>query len=59
MLLTYFCKRGRHSDCPGEWPMGDPCDGNNDCSFDVSIRRCNCECHQAWQYPSYNHILYL
>jgi hypothetical protein len=45
--LTYFCKKGRHSDCPGEWPMGEPCVGIDDCSFDVIIKRCTCECHQS------------
>ncbi len=46
IFLTYFCKKGRHSDCPVEWPMGEPCGGINDCSFDVTIKRCKCDCHQ-------------
>ena len=45
-LITYFCKKGKHPDCPGEWPIGDS-DGNDDCSFNVIIKRCACECHRT------------
>ena len=56
--ITYFCKKGRHSDCPGEWPMEEPCNGNKDCSFDVALVRCKCECHQSGKDTSYRHILF-
>jgi len=47
MTLTFFCKRNRHAECPGEWPMGDSCGSDHDCSFDVKMSKCECSCH-AW-----------
>jgi hypothetical protein len=47
ILVTYFCKKGRHLDCPGDWPMAEQCNGSNDCSFDVVVEKCNCECHKS------------
>ena len=49
MLLTFFCKRGRHSDCPGEWPMDDRGRYDQDCSFDIKITKCICNCHNTNQ----------
>jgi len=45
MILTFFCKRNRHTECPGEWPMGDSCGSDHDCSFDVKMSKCECSCH--------------
>jgi hypothetical protein len=45
MLLTYFCKRGRHSDCPKEWPLADSCIDSGDCSFNIIVEKCKCSCH--------------
>ncbi len=45
MILTFFCKRGRHSDCPGEWPMDDRSRHDYDCSFDIKMIKCICNCH--------------
>jgi hypothetical protein len=45
MTLTFFCKRNRHTECPGEWPMGDACGSDHDCSFDVKMSKCECSCH--------------
>lgn len=45
MTLTFFCKRNRHTECPGEWPMGDSCGPDHDCSFDVKMSKCECSCH--------------
>ena len=44
-MLTFFCKRDRHGDCPGEWPVGESCGPNHDCSFDMKVIKCACECH--------------
>lgn len=44
-MLTFFCKRDRHGDCPGEWPVGESCGPDHDCSFDVKVVKCACECH--------------
>jgi len=49
MLLTFFCKRGRHSDCPGEWPMDYRGRYDHDCSFDIKITKCICNCHNTNQ----------
>ena len=46
MLLTFFCKRDRHSDCPGEWPVGESCNSDHDCSFDIRMTKCECDCHR-------------
>ena len=43
--LTFFCKRGRHIDCPGEWPVDGGCGPTHDCSFDIKMAKCLCECH--------------
>jgi hypothetical protein len=32
-------------DCPGEWPIGDSSGPTQDCSFDIKIVKCQCECH--------------
>lgn len=32
--------------------MAEQCNGSNDCSFDVIVEKCNCECHKSiicWQ----------
>ena len=44
-MLTFFCKRSRHVECPGEWPVGDACGPDHDCSFDMKMVKCACECH--------------
>ncbi len=44
-MLTFFCKRERHTDCPGEWPVGESCGPNHDCSFDMRMMKGTCECH--------------
>ena len=43
--LTFFCKRGRHEDCPGQWPEESVSGINHDCSFDVKMLVCQCRCH--------------
>jgi hypothetical protein len=45
MKLTFFCKRGFHNKCPGDWPVADESLHDHDCSFDVRKTRCLCECH--------------
>jgi hypothetical protein len=45
-MLTFFCKRDKHGDCPGEWPVGDACGPDHDCSFDMKMVKCSCECHE-------------
>ena len=45
-MLTFFCKRDKHGDCPGEWPVGEACGPDHDCSFDMKMVRCACECHE-------------
>jgi hypothetical protein len=45
MTLTFFCKRGRHGQCPGEWPMDDQSVADHDCSFDIKMTKCICDCH--------------
>jgi hypothetical protein len=45
-MLTFFCKRERHGDCPGEWPIGEACGPDHDCSFDMKMVPCACECHE-------------
>ena len=47
MLLTFFCKRDKHKECPGNWPMDETCGPDEDCSFDMKMERCECECHSA------------
>ncbi|WP_415283922.1 hypothetical protein [Candidatus Nitrososphaera sp. FF02] len=44
-MLTFFCKRDKHGDCPGEWPVGEACGPDHDCSFDMKVVKCACECH--------------
>jgi hypothetical protein len=46
-MLTFFCKRDRHGDCPGEWPVNEACGPNHDCSFDMKMVKCQCECHNG------------
>jgi hypothetical protein len=45
MTLTFFCKRGRHGQCPGKWPMDDRGGDDHDCSFDIKMTKCICDCH--------------
>jgi hypothetical protein len=45
MTLTFFCKRGRHGECPGEWPVDDRGRHDHDCSFDIKMTTCICNCH--------------
>lgn len=45
-MLTFFCKRNKHTDCPGEWPVGDACGPDHDCSFDMKMVKCACGCHE-------------
>jgi len=45
--LTFFCKRGWHADCPGEWPVTDAYGPTHDCSFDIKMAKCLCECHST------------
>jgi hypothetical protein len=39
--ITFFCKRGRHVECPGEWPVSDPTGTVQDCSFDIKMVNAN------------------
>lgn len=43
---TYFCKKDRHTDCPGELPINERCGPDHDCSFDIVMKKCECECHR-------------
>ena len=45
MFLTFFCKRDKHSDCPGSWPINEACGPDEDCSFDMKMIQCTCTCH--------------
>ncbi len=45
--LTFFCKRGNHSDCPGSWPTDSTGECTHDCSFDIALSPCGCECHNS------------
>jgi hypothetical protein len=45
LTITYFCKRGSHGDCPGEWPVGYENGSTHDCTFDIIIAKCSCQCH--------------
>jgi hypothetical protein len=47
MVVTFFCKRDRHTECPGEWPIGELCGSDYDCSFDIKMRECECNCHKG------------
>ena len=49
MFLTFFCKRDRHSDCPGRWPVNETCGPDEDCSFDTKMIPCDCTCHSSKQ----------
>lgn len=46
MFMTFFCKRDKHVDCPIKWPVNEMCGPNEDCSFDMKIIECECECHK-------------
>lgn len=46
LTVTYFCKRGSHGDCPGEWPMNYENGSTHDCTFDIMIAKCTCHCHK-------------
>lgn len=47
MFLTFFCKRDKHTECPGNWPVNQSCGPDEDCSFDVKMILCECNCHTA------------
>ena len=47
MFLTFFCKRDKHSDCPGSWPINETCGPDEDCSFDMKMIQCDCSCHSS------------
>lgn len=47
MVVTFFCKRDRHTECPGEWPIGELCGSDYDCSFDIRMKECECDCHKG------------
>jgi len=47
MFLTFFCKRDKHKECPGNWPIDETCGPDEDCSFDMKMVRCECECHDT------------
>ncbi|MGN6624542.1 MAG: hypothetical protein ACTHKK_10405 [Candidatus Nitrosocosmicus sp.] len=32
-------------DCPRKWPINETCGPNEDCSFDIAMIDCDCECH--------------
>lgn len=46
MFKTFFCKREKHMDCPWKWPMNEKCENGEDCSFDIKMVNCECECHK-------------
>jgi hypothetical protein len=46
VIISFFCKRARHSDCPLELPVGDSCGPDHDCSFDIKLKQCECSCHR-------------
>jgi hypothetical protein len=45
MFITFFCKRNKHIDCPSKWPVDETCGPDEDCSFDMKMIDCECECH--------------
>ena len=47
MFLTFFCKRDKHKECPGNWPIDETCGPDEDCSFDMKMARCECDCHDT------------
>ena len=47
MFLTFFCKRDKHKECPGNWPMNETCGPDEDCSFDMKMVKCECNCHDT------------
>jgi len=40
--ICWFCKKGRHSECMKEIPIGMKSEGPDDCSFDNKIILCKC-----------------
>lgn len=46
MFTTFFCKRNKHIDCPSKWPVNEICGPDEDCSFDMKMIDCECECHR-------------
>lgn len=46
MFTTFFCKRNKHVDCPSKWPVNEICGPDKDCSFDMKMIDCECECHR-------------
>ena len=52
MFLTFFCKRDKHSDCPGSWPTNETCGPDEDCSFDMKMVPCDCTCHSSKNLPN-------
>ncbi len=51
MFYTFFCKRDRHNDCPGRWPINEECGLEEDCSFDLKMIKCDCGCHKENENP--------
>jgi hypothetical protein len=47
MFLTFFCKRDKHKECPGNWPIDETCSPDEDCSFDMKMAKCECDCHDT------------
>ncbi len=45
MFITFFCKRDKHIECPRKWPVNEKCGPDEDCSFDMKMIDCECECH--------------
>lgn len=49
MVISYFCNKKRHLDCPLEIPIDDFCESDHDCSFDIKLKKCECSCHMIKQ----------
>jgi hypothetical protein len=47
MFITFFCKRDKHLECPTKWPINETCGPNEDCSFDIKMIDCECQCHYS------------
>ena len=45
--VKFFFKRGRHSQCPGEWPIDDRGVADHDCSFDIKMTKCICHSNRS------------
>ena len=46
VMICWFCKKNRHSECMGEIPVASSTsdDGMHDCTFDTTMVKCKCEC---------------